>query len=91
MNQEQVHQAYQQLIEQFNQARLVGDTNRVPLLKRLVAALGHPEQHYHVIHIAGTNGKAQRGPCWGPFWNSRGTALAVLAVQPSSTIVNSSK
>lgn len=61
LNQEQVHQAYQQLIEQFNQARLVGDTNRVPLLKRLVAALDHPEQRYHVIHIAGTNGKGSTG------------------------------
>lgn len=61
VNQQAVHQLYQQLIEQFNQARLVGDTNRVPLLKKIVAALGHPDQGYHVIHIAGTNGKGSTG------------------------------
>lgn len=72
LNQEQVHQAYQQLIEQFNQARLVGDTNRVPLLKRLVAALGHPEQHYQVIHIAGTNGKGSTGAMLGAILEQQG-------------------
>lgn len=61
MDQQTIHEMYQQLIAQFNQARLVGDTNRVPLLRKIVAALGHPDQHFHVIHIAGTNGKGSTG------------------------------
>ncbi|WP_288530393.1 folylpolyglutamate synthase/dihydrofolate synthase family protein [uncultured Secundilactobacillus sp.] len=56
-----IHEMYQALIGQFNQDRLVGNVNRVPLLRRLVAALSHPEQHAHVIHIAGTNGKGSTG------------------------------
>lgn len=56
-----IHEAYQRLIEQFNQARLVGNANRVPLLRKIVAALSHPEQFAHVIHIAGTNGKGSTG------------------------------
>ncbi|MTV82865.1 bifunctional folylpolyglutamate synthase/dihydrofolate synthase [Secundilactobacillus folii] len=61
MDQQTVHEMYQKLIKQFNQARLVGETNRVPLLRKIVAALGHPEKYYHVIHIAGTNGKGSTG------------------------------
>ncbi|WP_203651250.1 bifunctional folylpolyglutamate synthase/dihydrofolate synthase [Secundilactobacillus yichangensis] len=61
MNQQTVHDMYNQLIDQFNHARLVGDNNRVPLLRKIVAALDNPDQHYHVIHIAGTNGKGSTG------------------------------
>lgn len=72
MNQEAVHKMYQQLVDQFNQARLVGDNNRVPLLRKVVAALDHPDQHYHVIHIAGTNGKGSTGAMLSAILEAQG-------------------
>lgn len=68
----EIHELYTQLIDQFNQARLVGDANRVPLLKKIVAALGHPDQTYHVIHIAGTNGKGSTGAMLGAVLEQQG-------------------
>lgn len=68
----EIHALYTQLIDQFNQSRLVGDTNRVPLLKKIVAALGHPDQTYHVIHIAGTNGKGSTGAMLGAVLEQQG-------------------
>ncbi|GAW99955.1 folylpolyglutamate synthase [Secundilactobacillus mixtipabuli] len=72
LNQKIVHEMYQQLIDQFNQARLVGDNNRVPLLRKIVAALNHPDQHYHVIHIAGTNGKGSTGAMLSAILEAQG-------------------
>ncbi|NLR19400.1 bifunctional folylpolyglutamate synthase/dihydrofolate synthase [Lactobacillus sp. LC28-10] len=72
MNQQAIHEKYNQLIERFNQARLVGDNNRVPLLKKIVAALNHPDQHYHVIHIAGTNGKGSTGAMLSAILEAQG-------------------
>ncbi len=68
----EIHALYTKLIDQFNQSRLVGDTNRVPLLKKIVAALGHPDQTYHVIHIAGTNGKGSTGAMLGAILEQQG-------------------
>lgn len=68
----EIHALYTQLIDQFNQSRLVGDTNRVPLLKKIVATLGHPDQTYHVIHIAGTNGKGSTGAMLGAVLEQQG-------------------
>lgn len=68
----EIHALYTKLIDQFNQSRLVGDTNRVPLLKKIVAALGHPDQTYHVIHIAGTNGKGSTGAMLGAVLEQQG-------------------
>lgn len=72
MNQNTVHDMYVQLIDQFNQARLVGDNNRVPLLRKIVAALDNPDQHYHVIHIAGTNGKGSTGAMLSAILEAQG-------------------
>ena len=52
---------YQQLIHDMNQAMLGGNDDRVPLLKRILASLGHPDHAYRIIHIAGTNGKGSTG------------------------------
>lgn len=72
MNQQTVHDMYGQLIDQFNHARLVGDNNRVPLLRKIVAALDNPDQHYHVIHIAGTNGKGSTGAMLSAILEAQG-------------------
>lgn len=40
---------------------LANNHQRVPLLRRIMAHLGHPDHYYHVIHIAGTNGKGSTG------------------------------
>lgn len=52
---------YKQLNASFNRQMRVGEDDRVTLLKRVLAALGHPERHYRIIHIAGTNGKGSTG------------------------------
>lgn len=72
MNPQTVHNMYGQLIDQFNHARLVGDNNRVPLLRKIVAALDNPDQHYHVIHIAGTNGKGSTGAMLSAILEAQG-------------------
>ncbi|WP_252904295.1 hypothetical protein [Secundilactobacillus silagei] len=82
MNQQTVHEMYQRLVAQFNQARLVGDNNRVPLLRKIVAALDHPDQHYHVIHIAGTNGKGSTGAMLSAILEAQATRLAGLTAPP---------
>ncbi|WP_268913945.1 bifunctional folylpolyglutamate synthase/dihydrofolate synthase [Lentilactobacillus sp. SPB1-3] len=52
---------YEKLIEQLNQQMLAANTDRVALLRRVLDNLGHPEQHYRVMHLAGTNGKGSTG------------------------------
>lgn len=52
---------YQQLVHEMNQSMLGGNDDRVPLLKRVLSALGHPDHDYQIIHIAGTNGKGSTG------------------------------
>ena len=56
-----IEQRYQDLLSQLNQAMLANNHQRVPLLRRIMAHLGHPDHYYHVIHIAGTNGKGSTG------------------------------
>lgn len=72
MNQAEIHATYQQLIHDFNQARLVGFSDRVPLLRQVLDALGHPEQYFHVIHIAGTNGKGATGAMLSAILEAQG-------------------
>ncbi|MGO3900877.1 MAG: bifunctional folylpolyglutamate synthase/dihydrofolate synthase, partial [Lactiplantibacillus argentoratensis] len=49
-----IERRYQKLLGQLNQAMLANNHQRVPLLRRIMAHLGHPDHYYHVIHIAGT-------------------------------------
>ncbi|WMB61887.1 cyanophycin synthetase [Lactiplantibacillus pentosus] len=56
-----IERRYQKLLGQLNQAMLANNHQRVPLLRRIMAHLGHPDHYYHVIHIAGTNGKGSTG------------------------------
>lgn len=52
---------YQHLLGQLNQAMLVTEADRVPLLRRIMQHLNQPDRHFHVIHLAGTNGKGSTG------------------------------
>ncbi|WP_295745475.1 folylpolyglutamate synthase/dihydrofolate synthase family protein [uncultured Limosilactobacillus sp.] len=52
---------YEQLQASFNRQMKGGQTNRVTLLRQVLAAMGHPEHRFRVIHIAGTNGKGSTG------------------------------
>lgn len=52
---------YEQLQAGFNRQMKGGQTNRVALLRQVLDAMGHPEHHFRVIHIAGTNGKGSTG------------------------------
>ncbi|WP_404821249.1 bifunctional folylpolyglutamate synthase/dihydrofolate synthase [Lactiplantibacillus carotarum] len=61
MDQAAVFKQYQNLLAQLNQAMLADNHQRVPLLRRIMAHLGHPDHYFHVIHIAGTNGKGSTG------------------------------
>jgi dihydrofolate synthase/folylpolyglutamate synthase len=53
--------SYDALIQQLNTAMLAGNDDRVGLLKRVLARLGHPDQDFKIVHIAGTNGKGSTG------------------------------
>lgn len=52
---------YEQLQASFNRHMLGGDDDRVAILRRVLAALNHPEHHFQIIHVAGTNGKGSTG------------------------------
>ncbi|MFB9768859.1 bifunctional folylpolyglutamate synthase/dihydrofolate synthase [Lactiplantibacillus modestisalitolerans] len=54
-------QTYRDLRAHLNQAMLAANDQRVPLLRRIMARLDHPDHQFHVIHIAGTNGKGSTG------------------------------
>lgn len=51
---------------------LANNHQRVPLLRRIMAHLGHPDHYYHVIHIAGTNGKGSTGAMLGSVLQAQG-------------------
>ena len=53
--------SYEAIIQQFSPAMKAGENDRVGLLRRILVALGNPDQQYQVIHIAGTNGKGSTG------------------------------
>ncbi|KAF0336163.1 bifunctional folylpolyglutamate synthase/dihydrofolate synthase [Pediococcus acidilactici] len=53
--------AYEELIRKLNHNMLVSHQDRIPLLKTVLAALGHPDLNYRIIHLAGTNGKGSTG------------------------------
>lgn len=52
---------YEALLNQLNTAMLAGNDDRVGLLKRVLVRLGHPDQDFKVVHLAGTNGKGSTG------------------------------
>lgn len=56
-----VQEQYETLVSQLNQAMLVTKHDRVPLLRQIMAHLGQPDRYFHVIHLAGTNGKGSTG------------------------------
>lgn len=52
---------YEELLATFNHQMLAGHDDRVPFLASIRDAFGQPDRSYHVIHIAGTNGKGSTG------------------------------
>ncbi|CAJ1230171.1 folylpolyglutamate synthase [Lactiplantibacillus xiangfangensis] len=67
-----VMEQYQALLGQLNQAMLANNHQRVPLLRRIMAHLGHPDNYFHVIHIAGTNGKGSTGAMLASILRAQG-------------------
>ncbi|WP_404819886.1 bifunctional folylpolyglutamate synthase/dihydrofolate synthase [Lactiplantibacillus garii] len=51
---------------------LADNRQRVPLLRRIMAHLGHPDHYFHVIHIAGTNGKGSTGAMLASILRAQG-------------------
>lgn len=52
---------YEALRQAMDHRMLAADTTRVAALAKVLQQLGHPEQRYHIIHLAGTNGKGSTG------------------------------
>ncbi|AVK63895.1 bifunctional folylpolyglutamate synthase/dihydrofolate synthase [Lactobacillus sp. CBA3606] len=67
-----MEQRYATLVAHLNQAMLVTETDRVPLLRRIMQALGHPDRELHVIHLAGTNGKGSTGAMLAQILQAQG-------------------
>jgi len=67
-----IEEQYQTLLGQLNQAMLVTHTDRVPLLRRVMRHLNQPDRHFHVIHIAGTNGKGSTGAMLASILQAQG-------------------
>ncbi|WP_048000863.1 glutamate ligase domain-containing protein [Lactiplantibacillus herbarum] len=65
-------QKYEALLARLNQAMLADNHQRVPLLRRIMAHLGHPDHYFHVIHIAGTNGKGSTGAMLASILQAQG-------------------
>lgn len=53
--------SYETLITQMNRSMLAGEHDRVEILRQVLACLGHPDQRYQIVHLAGTNGKGSTG------------------------------
>lgn len=56
-----VEQRYQEILAGLAPAMRAGMRDRVPLLRRILGALGHPDRGYRIVHLAGTNGKGSTG------------------------------
>lgn len=54
---------------------LADDHQRVPLLRKIMAHLGHPDHYFHVIHIAGTNGKGSTGAMLASILRAQGYSV----------------
>ncbi|CAM3239045.1 cyanophycin synthetase [Lactiplantibacillus plajomi] len=67
-----IMQRYQALLAKLNQAMLADNQQRVLLLKRIMTHLGHPDHYFHVIHIAGTNGKGSTGAMLASILRAQG-------------------
>ncbi len=52
---------YEELLKHMNQAMLANDDDRVALVRRVLAAINHPDLNFKVVHLAGTNGKGSTG------------------------------
>jgi Folylpolyglutamate synthase len=70
--------SYDALIQQLNTAMLAGNDDRVGLLKRVLARLGHPDQDFKIVHIAGTNGKGSTGTLVAHLLQNQGYVWATL-------------
>ena len=53
--------SYAEIIAGLSPAMKAGQADRVALLKRVLAALNHPDLAYRIVHLAGTNGKGSTG------------------------------
>lgn len=67
-----IQQEYETLVAQLNQAMLVTEHDRVPLLRRIMAQLGQPDRDFQVCHIAGTNGKGSTGAMLASILQAQG-------------------
>jgi len=70
-----VQEQYETLVGQLNQAMLVTKHDRVPLLRRIMAHLGQPDRYFHVIHLAGTNGKGSTGAMLASVLQAQGLKI----------------
>ncbi|KRN93143.1 bifunctional folylpolyglutamate synthase/dihydrofolate synthase [Pediococcus stilesii] len=53
--------SFENLILDLNQNMLAKDSERIPMLKRVLKRMGNPDQNFKIIHLAGTNGKGSTG------------------------------
>ncbi|MGK5090600.1 bifunctional folylpolyglutamate synthase/ dihydrofolate synthase [Deltaproteobacteria bacterium TL4] len=66
-NLQEENQSYDQVLSQldqygnFEKTAVARDMSKLIGIQQLLEDLGHPEQHYQIIHIAGTNGKGLTG------------------------------
>lgn len=71
--------SYENVIEHMNHGMLATNTDRVALLKKVLAALNHPDRQYKVMHIAGTNGKGSTGSLIGQALTNAGHKVGHFA------------
>lgn len=53
--------SYKAALAAFAPAMKGDQADRVPLLRQILANLGHPDQRFQIVHVAGTNGKGSTG------------------------------
>lgn len=53
--------SYEEIVAGLTPAMRADQGDRVALLRQVLAAAGHPDRHYRIIHLAGTNGKGSTG------------------------------
>lgn len=52
---------YEEILASFNHQMLAGHDDRAALLAKVRRQIGCPDQAYHIVHLAGTNGKGSTG------------------------------
>ncbi|WP_223875902.1 bifunctional folylpolyglutamate synthase/dihydrofolate synthase [Paucilactobacillus kaifaensis] len=71
--------SYEELIKHMNHGMLAADDDRVALLKKILAKIGHPDQRYKVVHLAGTNGKGSTGSLISQLLTNAGNKVGHFA------------